>query len=387
MEAALTRLENDTSLIYSEEYRPLKEHLMRVWGVTDFGPEPEPGPSGPGMTADIPRPAEEAPGTGGQSQQEKEQEMEQEMEEEEEEEVTFDDPEVLQEPDNDPPPPMGDPAAEVTDADLEKQAEARAAAQELLSEGKYEDALDKWNQVIEIRPSPLLYAKRAEVFLILKKPNAAIRDCTAALSINPDSAKSFKVRGKAYRMLGDWERSAHDLQEGNRIDFDEETFEVEKLVDSRWHIIRTQRLRKLAKVREKEAAARRERAREAAKAHAEAARRAAEETENSPSGGGFGGMPPFSMDEATKERMKDPAVQEKLTQMLADLQSNPMNALKYMSDPDLAPILQGLMGQFAGGMDGMGGMGGMGASDPTAGAGGFSASAPPFPPRMDEEVD
>lgn len=48
-------------------------------------------------------------------------------------------------------------------------------------------------------PSALLYAKRAECYLKLKKPNAAIRDCDAALGLNPDSAKAFKARGVAHR--------------------------------------------------------------------------------------------------------------------------------------------------------------------------------------------
>ena len=48
-------------------------------------------------------------------------------------------------------------------------------------------------------PSALLYAKRAECYIKLKKPNAAIRDCDAALLLNPDSAKAFKCRGVAHR--------------------------------------------------------------------------------------------------------------------------------------------------------------------------------------------
>lgn len=39
-------------------------------------------------------------------------------------------------------------------------------------------------------PSPLLYAKRAEMYLKLRKPNAAKRDCDRALEANPDSAKA-----------------------------------------------------------------------------------------------------------------------------------------------------------------------------------------------------
>ena len=32
----------------------------------------------------------------------------------------------------------------------------------------------------------------------MKKPNAAIRDCNKAVSMNPDSALGYKMRGKAH---------------------------------------------------------------------------------------------------------------------------------------------------------------------------------------------
>lgn len=97
-------------------------------------------------------------------------------------------------------------------------------------DGNYEAALNKWNEVVKIKPSSLIYAKRADVYLKLKKLNNAIADCNAALALNPDSAKSLKTRGMAYRYLGRWELAAHDLQEGNKIDFDETAFEIEKVV-------------------------------------------------------------------------------------------------------------------------------------------------------------
>jgi suppressor of tumorigenicity protein 13 len=60
-------------------------------------------------------------------------------------------------------------------------------------------------------PSALTFSKRAECYLRLKKPNAAIRDADAALKLNADSAKAFIVRGKAHRLLGQWEAAAVDL--------------------------------------------------------------------------------------------------------------------------------------------------------------------------------
>jgi hypothetical protein len=36
-------------------------------------------------------------------------------------------------------------------------------------------------------------------------------------SIAADSAKGYKIRGKAYRLLGNYEQAAKDLQIGNKV--------------------------------------------------------------------------------------------------------------------------------------------------------------------------
>ena len=51
------------------------------------------------------------------------------------------------------------------------------AASEAASNGEHAKAVEAFSKVVVLAPSPLVYAKRADAFLKLKKPNAAIRDC------------------------------------------------------------------------------------------------------------------------------------------------------------------------------------------------------------------
>merc|ERR1711957_303978 len=74
----------------------------------------------------------------------------------------------------------------------------------------------------------MLYAKRAQVLVKLDRHSAAINDCTAALAVNENSAKAYKIRGKCYIKLEDWEKANLDLQKGLGIDFDDETEELAK---------------------------------------------------------------------------------------------------------------------------------------------------------------
>ncbi|KAJ1619746.1 Hsc70-interacting protein, partial [Pavlovales sp. CCMP2436] len=107
---------------------------------------------------------------------------------------------------------------------------AKMAAMELMGEGDLAGASLKFTEVIQLAPTSLAYANRALCFAKLKKPNACIRDCNAALALNADSAKSLKTRGKAYRMLGEYELAHADLTSGQKIDFDEDTDIVQRLV-------------------------------------------------------------------------------------------------------------------------------------------------------------
>lgn len=91
-------------------------------------------------------------------------------------------------------------------------------------------------------PSALTYAKRAECFLKLKKPVAAIKDADAALALNPDSAKALKMRGLAHRLLGAWEAAAKDLGAAQSIDFDESVVDPLKLVVDKAAIVRKRRV-------------------------------------------------------------------------------------------------------------------------------------------------
>ncbi|XP_049394166.1 TPR repeat-containing thioredoxin TDX-like isoform X3 [Solanum stenotomum] len=159
------------------------------------------------------------------------------------------------EPDNDPPQQMGDFISEVTDENRDAAQISKAKALDAISEGKLDEAISHLTEAILLNStSAILYATRANVFIKLKKPNAAIRDADAALKVNPDSAKGYKVRGMARAMLGLWKEAASDLRVASMIDFDEEIAEILKKVEPNAHKIeehcrKYQRLREEKKLR------------------------------------------------------------------------------------------------------------------------------------------
>lgn len=109
-----------------------------------------------------------------------------------------------------------------TDSDeqiKEKSKDGEDLAFELFKEAQqqfkltnYESALEFFDQAIAIYPiSPLLYARRGQTFLKLNKPTNCVNDCTKALKTVPDHVLARKLRGRAYMLLGEWNKAIADL--------------------------------------------------------------------------------------------------------------------------------------------------------------------------------
>lgn len=289
-------------------------------------------------------------------------------------------------------PPLYDPSA---GEDFDKVSEYKMQAADLKSEGKWDEALEKYTAaILAAPPSPLLLANRATALYKLEKYSAAERDCNEALQQNPDSAKGLRVRGKARKALGKWEDALKDLSAAQQIDFDEDT--VDDLKECTEKHVEAEKARAETKVKEEEKL--RKRASEIKQQREEEAAAAREAAADAMPGGmggmpgmggmggmpggmggmpggmpGMGGMPPGFMESMMSDpelasAMQNPKVIAAFSELMsspggvAGLMSNPAKLQKLMSDPEVGPVMQKLMAKFGGGMGGgmPGGMGGMG---------------------------
>jgi suppressor of tumorigenicity protein 13 len=284
---------------------------------------------------------------------------------------TNDEPQIQ---DDDSSPPMYE-----SGEDYDLATTYKMEATDLKSNGDYTGALEKYNlAVTSAPPSALLLANRADVLLKLEQYKYAVQDCNTALDLNPDSAKAMRIRGKAYKSLGEYEKSRHDLSAAQQIDYDDGTAEDLKFVTEKMREIEAeivhQRLEEEEKLRKK--------AEEIKKAREEAKQREWQEANEAKASSGMGGMPNMpgggmggmpggmgGMQGLLSAIMSDPelatALQNpKVMTALTSMMSNPGKAMEMMNDPDVGPVMQKLMaklGPMMGGMGGMpgGGMGGM----------------------------
>lgn len=274
--------------------------------------------------------------------------------ESEESEIEIDNEGVI-EPDEDAPQEMGEfENIEVTEEMMDQANEKKMDAINALGEGDLQKALDLFTEAIKLNPClAILYAKRASVFIQMQKPNAAIRDCDRAISINPDSAQPYKWRGKAHRLLGHWEEAAKDLATACKLDYDEAASAMLKEVQPKANKIIEHRRKYERKREEREIREKQERVKKAREEHARAQR----EQEARQSGEGFGsgaagfpgevpgGMPGLDKllnDPELLNAMKDPEV----VVAFQDVAQNPANIAKYQNNPKIMALITKLSAKF-----------------------------------------
>jgi len=123
---------------------------------------------------------------------------------------------------------------ELTDEEMDKQGALKGEAQDALEDGDLDKAVTKFTEAMMLGGvSAMMVAKRAEMLVKQKRYKAAIEDATSALTLNPDSAKAYRARAKARRFMGDYEASAADFSQAQKIDYDDGVAEMDDYVKKR----------------------------------------------------------------------------------------------------------------------------------------------------------
>lgn len=291
--------------------------------------------------------------------------MEAQSDESEESDIELDNTGVV-EPDGDINQEFGDESVEITDEMVELATEKRNEGIDAMSSGDYEKAIKLFTEAIQNNPkSALQYAKRACVFIKMKKPNAAIKDCERAIQLNPDSAQPYKWRGKANCMLGNWEQAYQDLSIACKLDYDDDAYQMLQEVTPNAKKIQEHRRKYQRKHELKEMKQRQERIRKAREEY-EKAKTQSGSTGASTGGAnpnpGFkmpGGFPNFPGASAAggpggidfSQLLSDPDIVNALKDpevaaAFQDVSSNPANIGKYQNNPKVQQIINKLAAKF-----------------------------------------
>ncbi|KAM9320601.1 dnaJ homolog subfamily C member 3 [Gastrophryne carolinensis] len=91
------------------------------------------------------------------------------------------------------------------------------AAEELIQEGRYEDAISKYEAVLKTEPKVPYYAqlvqeRRCHCFSKNQQSTEAIKECTAYLEIDPESVNALRDRAEAYILEEMYEEAVRDYE-------------------------------------------------------------------------------------------------------------------------------------------------------------------------------
>lgn len=304
----------------------VKEFIEKFGGKVPAGEYKMPGggcPFGGGAADDVkskPRPMESESDS---------EEVVPEVETESESDLELDMEGVI-EGDSEEDQPMGDSSKTPTEEETDQASDLRSQAAAAFSDQKFQEAIDLYTKAIELNPgNALFHAKRGQAFLKLKKPNACIRDCDKALDLNCDSAAAYKFRGRAHRLLGNWELAAKDLRQACKLDFDEETDEWLREVTPNAKKIEQHRIKQERKKAEKELKMREERLHKAKEAN-----RKAREQQKTEGGAESPGKHSFDFSEILKNWGD-----AEIMAAIKDIAANPANIEKYRSNPKFSKLI------------------------------------------------
>ena len=83
----------------------------------------------------------------------------------------------------------------------EKALELKTLGNQLYSEKKFEEAVEKYSEAIKLSPNSVFYCNRAACYANLNQHEKALEDCNEAIKLEPKYVKAFHRRALAYEKL------------------------------------------------------------------------------------------------------------------------------------------------------------------------------------------
>lgn len=227
---------------------------------------------------------------------------------------------------------------ETSDADKELAQKLKNEGNQFMKDQKYQDAVDKYSQAIEVQESAIYYCNRAAAYTSMENYEEALQDCKKAISFDPEYSKAYSRMGLIYSKINLFAESENCYDKALGLEPNNESYK-----------------KNIQIVKDK----------------------LKEQAESGPAGipgmpagfPGMGGMPGMGggmpdmgqMGQAMEQIMQNPQMRQMAENM--------------MQNPQMQDMMQNMMG---GGMPGMPGMGG----GPPAGADAAAGMPPGMPPGM-----
>lgn len=134
---------------------------------------------------------------------------------------------------------------------VKKLSKQMDSAEELISEQRYQEAIDKYDSVMKTEPKIPFYTTKAKericfCLVKIKEAEKALDTCSEAHQRDPQNIHILRDRAEAYILLQDYEKAVEDYQEAR--EFDQENQEIREGLDRAQKLLKVSRKRDYYKI-------------------------------------------------------------------------------------------------------------------------------------------
>ncbi|KAI8916161.1 hypothetical protein EDD86DRAFT_273010 [Gorgonomyces haynaldii] len=103
------------------------------------------------------------------------------------------------------------PKEQLVEEDKSKLAnDCKIAGNKLYAERKFQEAIEKYSEAIDLLPSAVFFSNRAACYANTQQYEKVVEDCTSALKIDPKYIKALNRRAQAFENLGQFKDALND---------------------------------------------------------------------------------------------------------------------------------------------------------------------------------
>ncbi|KAL2079620.1 hypothetical protein ACEWY4_025364 [Coilia grayii] len=134
---------------------------------------------------------------------------------------------------------------------VKKLSKQMDSAEELISDQRFQEAIDKYESVMKTEPNVPFYTSKAKerichCLVQIKSSEDAVDACSEAHQLDPQNLHILRDRAEAYIQLQDYEKAVEDYQEAR--EFDSENQEIREGLDRAQKLLKQSRKRDYYKI-------------------------------------------------------------------------------------------------------------------------------------------
>jgi len=115
-------------------------------------------------------------------------------------------------------------AQESSEEEKEKAQKLKNEGNQFMKEKKYQEAIDKYTEAINVTESAVYYCNRAAAYTSMENYEEALQDCKKAISFDPEYSKAYSRMGLIYSKINLFAESENCYEKALKLEPDNDSY-------------------------------------------------------------------------------------------------------------------------------------------------------------------